>query len=106
MSASSARTGFLVRDSTTPPGLALISTEALDRASPNNWLDDNLWTKKAYLEWRSPLLVNSNWWLAVHDDDLIPAHANKAQPGITPWQVRRGAWLVHRVLCFKDRLDR
>ncbi|KAJ7903470.1 acyltransferase ChoActase/COT/CPT [Mycena olivaceomarginata] len=79
---------------------------ALDRASPNNWLDDNLWTKKAYLEWRSPLLVNSNWWLAVHDDDLIPAHANKAQPGITPWQVRRGAWLVHRVLCFKDRLDR
>ncbi|KAF8206302.1 acyltransferase ChoActase/COT/CPT [Mycena galopus ATCC 62051] len=79
---------------------------ALDRASPNNWLDDNFWTNKAYHEWRSPLLVNSNWWLAFHDDELIPAHAKKEQTGITPWQVRRSAWLVHRFLCFKDRLDR
>jgi carnitine O-acetyltransferase len=83
----------------------LISTEALDRASPNNWLD-NFWANKAYLEWRSPLLVNSNWWLAFQDDDRIPAHAKEEIMGITPWQVRRGAWLVHRVLCFKDRLDR
>ncbi|KAJ7274287.1 carnitine acetyltransferase [Mycena haematopus] len=79
---------------------------ALDRASPNNWLDDNFWTNKAYLEWRSPLLVNSNWWLAFQDDELIPEHARKEQTDITPWQVRRGAWLVHRVLCFKHRLDR
>jgi carnitine O-acetyltransferase len=83
----------------------LISTEALDRASPNNWLD-NFWANKAYLEWRSPLLVNSNWWLAFQDDDRIPAHAKEEIMGITPWQVRRGAWLVHCVLCFKDRLDR
>ncbi|KAJ6531909.1 carnitine acetyltransferase [Mycena capillaripes] len=79
---------------------------ALDRASPNNWLDDNFWANKAYLEWRSPLLVNSNWWLAFQDDELIPAHAKEEMTEITPWQVRRGAWLVHRVLCFKDRLDR
>ncbi|KAJ7707599.1 acyltransferase ChoActase/COT/CPT [Mycena rosella] len=79
---------------------------ALDRASPHNWLDDNFWIKKAYLEWRSPLLVNSNWWLAFQDDNQIPAHAKEEIAGITPWQVRRGAWLVHRVLCFKDRLDR
>ncbi|KAJ7030394.1 acyltransferase ChoActase/COT/CPT [Mycena alexandri] len=79
---------------------------ALDRASPNNWLDDNFWMNKAYLEWRAPLLVNSNWWLAFNDDERIPSPAKEAKDGITPWQVRRAAWLVHRVLCFKDRLDR
>ncbi|KAK7033217.1 carn-acyltransf domain-containing protein [Favolaschia claudopus] len=79
---------------------------ALDRASPNNWLDDNFWGNKTYYEWRSPLIINSNWWLAFHDDELIPAHAKTKQSKITPWQVRRAAWLVHRFLCFKDRLDR
>nr|GAT46572.1 predicted protein [Mycena chlorophos] len=79
---------------------------ALDRASPNNWLDDNFWTNKAYLEWRAPLLVNSNWWLAFLDDNRIPAHAKHEHAHITPWQVRRGAWLVHRVLQFKGLLDR
>ncbi|KAJ6513136.1 acyltransferase ChoActase/COT/CPT [Mycena sanguinolenta] len=79
---------------------------ALDRASPNNWLEDNFWTNKTYLEWRSPLLVHSNWWLAFQNDALIPEHAKKEQTDITPWQVRRAAWLVHRFLCFKDRLDR
>ncbi|KAJ7158644.1 acyltransferase ChoActase/COT/CPT [Mycena filopes] len=79
---------------------------ALDRASPNNWLDDNFWMNKAYLEWRAPLLINSNWWLAFHDDERIPPTAKEPKEGITPWQVRRAAWLVHRVLCFKDRLDR
>ncbi|KAJ7455348.1 acyltransferase ChoActase/COT/CPT [Mycena galericulata] len=78
---------------------------ALDKASPHNWLD-NFWVIKAYLEWRSPLLINSNWWLAFHDDELIPGHAREKMSDISPWQVRRGAWLVHRVLCFKDRLDR
>ncbi|PFH52930.1 hypothetical protein AMATHDRAFT_73762 [Amanita thiersii Skay4041] len=83
---------------------------ALDRASPNNWLDDNFWIYKAYLEWRAPLLVNSNWWLAFFDDELIPENArtgnssnNKA--GITFWQVRRASWLLHRMLEFKGKLD-
>ncbi|KAJ7227298.1 acyltransferase ChoActase/COT/CPT [Mycena pura] len=79
---------------------------ALDRASPNNWLNDNFWMNKAYLEWRSPLLINSNWWLAFHDDNQIPAHAKEKISDITPWQVRRGAWLVHRTLSFKDLLSR
>ncbi|KAG6853982.1 hypothetical protein C0991_011845 [Blastosporella zonata] len=83
---------------------------ALDRASPNNWLDDNFWIKKAYLEWREPLLVNSNWWLAFHDDDLVPPSAltgesSDSRAGITLWQMRRAAWLIHRVLDFKGKLD-
>ncbi|KAJ7285108.1 acyltransferase ChoActase/COT/CPT [Mycena rebaudengoi] len=81
---------------------------ALDRASPHNWLDDNFWMNKAYLESREPLPVNSNWWLAYLDDMQIPDDAKKVEAArdVTPWQVRRGAWLVHRTLAFKDRLDR
>lgn len=85
-------------------------SEALDNESPHNWLDDNFWTRKAYLEWRAPLLVNSNWWLTFHDDKTIPLNALDEQlsdniAGITHWQVRRATWLVHRVLDFKRQLD-
>ena len=83
--------------------------KALDRVSPNNWLDDNFWLYKAYLEWRAPLLINSNWWLAFHDDNMIPqdalAEEGASRTGITPWQVKRAAWLIHRVLEFRGRLD-
>ncbi|KAJ2922360.1 hypothetical protein H1R20_g14739, partial [Candolleomyces eurysporus] len=83
---------------------------ALDRASPNNWLDDNFWLNKAYLEWRAPLLVNSNWWLAFFEDDTMPATAlkgetNNNRAGTTFWQLRRAAWLVWRTLEFKDKLN-
>ncbi|KAK2463432.1 hypothetical protein APHAL10511_004518 [Amanita phalloides] len=83
---------------------------ALDKASPNNWLNDNFWIEKAYLEWRAPLLVNSNWWLAFHDDNLIPEGArvgesSDSRGGTTLWQIRRAAWLLYRVMEFKDKLD-
>ena len=82
---------------------------ALDKASPNNWLDDNFWLEKAYLEWRAPLLVNSNWWLAFFEDELMPATAlkgetNNNRAGTTFWQLRRAAWLVWRTLEFKRQL--
>ncbi|GBE88380.1 hypothetical protein SCP_1301950 [Sparassis crispa] len=83
----------------------------LDRVSPHNWLDDNFWLKKAYHEWRAPLLVNSNWWLAFHNDPTIPEDVilglcDATKTGTTHWQVRRAAWLVYRVLDFKIRLER
>jgi len=64
---------------------------------------------KAYLEWRAPLLVNSNWWLAFHDDPLIPTSAlsgetNNNRAGTTFWQIRRSAWLTHRMLQFKENV--
>lgn len=67
--------------------------------------------KKAYHESRAPLLVNSNWWLAFHNDPAIPddvilGRPSSANGGITDWQVRRAAWLVSRVLDWKSRLDR
>ncbi|KAI0331918.1 acyltransferase ChoActase/COT/CPT [Cubamyces sp. BRFM 1775] len=82
---------------------------ALDRSSPNNWLNDNIWLAKAYHEWRAPLLVNSNWWLALGDDSTIPnavRHPSSNLTGYTPWQLRRAAWLVYRILDFKTRLER
>ena len=85
--------------------------KALDRSSPRNWLDDNIWPKKAYHEWRLPLLIHSNWWLAFFNDDRIPERvlrepASSKLAQITPWQVRRAAWLTYRHLEFKDNLAR
>ena len=84
---------------------------ALDKASPRNWLDDNIWLKKAYHEWRSPLLIHSNWWLAFFNDVTVPdmvlqGRSSSVLAGITPWQVRRAAWLINRTLEFKHKLDR
>ncbi|KAH7930218.1 carnitine acetyltransferase [Leucogyrophana mollusca] len=82
---------------------------ALDKASPYNWLDDNIWLKKTYLEWRAPLLINSNWWLTFVNDRIIPESVLQGgqEPtwdGISPWQVRRAVWLLDRMLDFKERL--
>ncbi|KIP05852.1 hypothetical protein PHLGIDRAFT_24881 [Phlebiopsis gigantea 11061_1 CR5-6] len=85
---------------------------ALDRASPNNWLDDNIWLKKAYHEWRAPLVVNSNWWLSFKNDQTVPQEVllghggDVAKTGCTAWQVRRAAWLIHRLLEFKQKLQK
>ena len=92
---------------------------ALDASSPHNWLNDNFWTKKAYHEWRAPLLINSNWWLLFHHDATIPDHI-KSHDGtssltegvklptggeIGDWQIRRAAWLAARFMNFKERLE-
>jgi carnitine O-acetyltransferase len=67
--------------------------------------------KKAYHESRAPLVVNSNWWLAFHNDDTVPldvllGRSVQGTAGITPWQIRRATWLVHRMLEFKERMKR
>ena len=82
----------------------------LDHRSPHNWLDDNFWLKKAYHEWRAPLLINSNWWLAFYNDTSVPQHVLEGHDtvfsGIGLWQIRRAAWLIYRTLEFKDKLFR
>ncbi|KAF8554621.1 acyltransferase ChoActase/COT/CPT [Imleria badia] len=88
-----------------PAHRAQARLRALDSVSPHNWLDDNFWMKKTYLEWRAPLLVNSNWWLAfVNDSNVPPEVVTNTTEGITPWQVRRAACLVHGILDFKHRM--
>lgn len=88
-----------------PARRAQARLRALDKTSPHNWLDDNFWVKKTYLEWRAPLLLNSNWWLTfVNDPDVPPQVVTNPAEGITPWQVRRAACLVHGILDFKYRM--
>lgn len=80
---------------------------ALDNASPHNWLEDNFWMKKAYLEWRAPLLINSNWWLAFQNDEGMQQKPDTlGRSGVGARQIRRAAWLVWRTLEFKDKLSR
>lgn len=84
-----------------------ICTE-LDENSPYNWLDDNFWLYKAYLEWRAPLLINSNWWLAYMNDPSISQSLpseEELRAGISAKQIRRASWLVKRTLEFKERLE-
>ena len=83
----------------------------LDRQSPHNWLNDNFWLKKAYLEWRAPLLINSNWWLAYKNDGTVPSDIIEGDGsmekwvGVSAWQIRRAAWLLSRTLEFRERLE-
>lgn len=93
---------------------AYSTAKALDSVSPNNWLDDNIWLKKAYHEWRAPLIVNSNWWLSFKNDTTVPLEVvlgtardgDVGGTGITRWQIRRAAWLTYRLLDFNAQLQR
>ncbi|KAG2051630.1 acyltransferase ChoActase/COT/CPT [Suillus hirtellus] len=78
----------------------------LDARSPHNWLNDNIWTNYAYLSWRVPLLINSNWWLTLINDPSIPESILRGdtKSGIEPWQVRRAACILHRVLDWRARM--
>lgn len=78
----------------------------MDARSPRNWLDDNIWTHFAYLSWRAPLLINSNWWLTFTNDSSIPDSVLRGdtKSGIEPWQVRRAACILHRVLDWRARM--
>ncbi|OJA19464.1 hypothetical protein AZE42_10737 [Rhizopogon vesiculosus] len=78
----------------------------LDARSPRNWLNDNIWTHFAYLSWRAPLLINSNWWLTFVNDSSVPDSVLRGdtKSGIEPWQVRRAACILHRVLEWRARM--
>ena len=79
----------------------------VEKASPTNWLDDRWWIKVAYHTDRSPLLINSNWWLLYKDDPSIPdsVKKNKNERGFTNWQILRAAWLTRGLLHIKSVLD-
>ncbi|SAM02327.1 hypothetical protein [Absidia glauca] len=81
----------------------------IDRRSPGNWLDD-FWLKKAYLETRAPLMVNSNWFTAAQDDPHHPkellADNAKAFPEnkFSYFQIRRAATLAYNGACFTEEI--
>ncbi|ORZ24642.1 acyltransferase ChoActase/COT/CPT [Absidia repens] len=72
----------------------------IDHHSPRNWLEDNYWLRKAYLEWREPLMVNSNWYILGKNDDHHPkALLENNGQGLGPnqfshFQIRRAATMI------------
>lgn len=96
-----------------PGGVGSLLQERLkdvDRAVPDNWLDDAYWIKAAYHSWRVPLPVNSNWWILMAHDPDVPKEVTDGVPPkdgtFGEWQMRRAAKLAWRFLDFKDRLER
>ncbi|CAI2168437.1 20542_t:CDS:2 [Funneliformis geosporum] len=83
----------------------------IDRISPHNWLDDTWWIKKAYHEWRVPVIINSNWYLLFIDDPNTPKEYFTNNNGICPkgqfseWQIKRAAHLIGKMLDFKNLID-
>ncbi|PKY40473.1 acyltransferase ChoActase/COT/CPT [Rhizophagus irregularis] len=103
-----------VKDFIRPGGIGQILQQRLidvDRISPYNWLDDAWWMKKAYHEWRVPLVVNSNWYIAFIDDPNTPkeylTHNNGVRPKgqFSEWQIKRAAHIIGRMLDFKELID-
>ncbi|KAG0238321.1 hypothetical protein BGW42_005554 [Actinomortierella wolfii] len=86
----------------------------VDRAAPNNWLDDTWWIQKAYHEWREPLLVNSNWYILMRHDRnhpyplpqelLVPTTPDLHNGRFSAFQVKRAAHVTQQLLDFCDDL--
>ncbi|CEP14095.1 hypothetical protein [Parasitella parasitica] len=83
----------------------------IDRASPTNWLEDNFWLKKAYLEWREPLMINSNWYIlgqvdANHPKQLLANNGIQPRQLFSKFQIGRAAHMIRRGLDYKEMIDR
>ncbi|KAI1314717.1 hypothetical protein EDD11_001839 [Mortierella claussenii] len=103
------RSKALAKDFIKPGGLGRVLQQRLldvDRAAPDNWLDDTWWISKAYHEWREPLLVNSNWYIlmkneADHPTQFQPTAVN---PAYTTFQVKRAAHVAQQLLDYTESL--
>ncbi|KAI9313766.1 acyltransferase ChoActase/COT/CPT [Dichotomocladium elegans] len=81
----------------------------IEATSPYNWLEDNFWLKKAYLEWREPLMVNSNWYILGKNDPNTPPSllSNRPPAGVfTHFQIHRAAHLTVRCLDYKEIIEK
>ncbi|KAF0377754.1 acyltransferase ChoActase/COT/CPT [Gigaspora margarita] len=109
-----ARNEAHIKDFLKPNGLGRILQQRLidiDRISPNNWLDDTWWIKKAYQEWRVSVVVNSNWFFLFKDDPNTPREYFSTDNDVKPqghfseFQVKRAAQLINKLLEYKDLID-
>ncbi|KAK9700923.1 hypothetical protein K7432_011982 [Basidiobolus ranarum] len=75
------------------------------KSCKTSWIED-WWIRKAYLEWRAPLLINSNWFLQFTDDinqGKLPKE--NGQGGFTNTQVKRAAHIVNKFIDYKELID-
>jgi hypothetical protein len=69
----------------------------LDAAQKNSWLE-SLWLDKAYLEYREPSLINSNFWVQFGDYRVIKKPPPKGVVSST--QIDRASNLINLMLQF------
>ncbi|RKP40124.1 acyltransferase ChoActase/COT/CPT, partial [Dimargaris cristalligena] len=79
--------------------------QAYDRTQPTTWLDA-WWLQCAYLEWREPLPVNSNYYIVGRDDPNQPPFQPPTVGGtFTPFQIRRAAHLINEALNYLEVIE-
>lgn len=63
------------------------------------------------MEWREPLMVNSNWYIlgqvdAGHPKELLTNNGVQKTGVFSQFQVRRAAHMIRRGLEYKEIIDR
>ncbi|KAJ3219356.1 hypothetical protein HDU67_001575 [Dinochytrium kinnereticum] len=105
-----AKTTAAVKEFIKPGGYGEVLQARLhevDKKAPNSWLED-IWLRKAYLEWREPSMINVNWWCQFKDHPNHPAELLSTCPPkgeTTKFQIERASGFVHRLLQYKKVLD-
>ena len=64
----------------------------------------------AYLEWRDPLMINSNWYILGRDDanqpkELLENGGIRPAGEFTYFQLHRAAHFINRAMEFKEALE-
>ncbi|KAI7865414.1 acyltransferase ChoActase/COT/CPT [Spinellus fusiger] len=84
----------------------------IEKNSTYNWLEETFWLKKAYIEWKACLMVNSNCYTLGKDDIthpkvLLETPLNAVKSGeFTHYQIRRAAHLILRGVDFNNIIQR
>jgi carnitine O-acetyltransferase len=80
-----------------------------DQTQPNSWLE-KWWLELAYLSWRAPLMINSNWFLSMRDQHLpfVQDYLNRStvSKGIfTSEQLQRASGFITNLLNYKELIE-
>ncbi|KAI8585099.1 acyltransferase ChoActase/COT/CPT [Geranomyces variabilis] len=100
----------VVNDFVAPGGFGELLQQRLTeygKEQKHSWLED-IWLKKAYLEWREPSMINVNWWCQFIDHPAHPKDLLRKPPPkgvLTTFQIQRAAGLITNMLNFKDLVD-
>ncbi|KAJ2897070.1 hypothetical protein IWW38_001833 [Coemansia aciculifera] len=78
--------------------------QQVDAQAPHSWLED-IWLKKAYLEWRDPSYINVNWFALLADNPDFPLVTDAPRGRPTKVQVERAARLVTHMLEANEALN-
>lgn len=76
---------------------------AHDKTQPNSWLE-SWWLNLAYLSWRNPVLIDSNWFVLAETAKDVPIKTRFTE-GYSDIQVTNAAGFTSAFLDYKHLLD-